>query len=60
MHESARSKIRMRAEFRVGTTATRAYLAMFDSDDPKTPIEVPAASALATEKINELSCGLPP
>ena len=53
VHESARSNFRMRAEFRVWHDGDRSYLAMFDSDDPKTPIEVPSFP-MGSEKINEL------
>jgi tRNA (uracil-5-)-methyltransferase len=43
----------MRAEFRVWHDGDRSYLAMFDSDDPKTPIEVPAFP-MGSERINDL------
>ena len=51
--ESARSHFRMRAEFRVWHEGDTSFLAMFDSDDPKTPIEVPQFP-MGSEKINEL------
>ena len=51
--ESARTHFRMRAEFRVWHEGDKSYLAMFDSDDPKTPIEVPQFP-MGSEKINEL------
>ena len=57
VHESARSNFRMRAEFRVWHDGDRSYLAMFDSDDPKTPIEVPSFP-MGSEKINELAAGV--
>lgn len=53
VHESARANFRMRAEFRVWHDGDRSYLAMFDSDDPKTPIEVPAFP-MGSERINDL------
>ena len=53
IHESARANFRMRAEFRVWHDGDRSYLAMFDSDDPKTPIEVPAFP-MGSERINDL------
>ena len=51
--ESARSHFRMRAEFRVWHEGEKSFLAMFDSDDPKTPVEVPSFP-MGSEKINEL------
>ena len=51
--ESARSHFRMRAEFRVWHEGDASFLAMFDSDDPKTPVEVPQFP-MGSEKINEL------
>ena len=53
MFESARSHFRMRAEFRVWHEGEKSFLAMFDSDDPKTPVEVPSFP-MGSEKINEL------
>ena len=53
VHESARSNFRMRAEFRVWHEGDASFLAMFDSDDPKTPVEVPQFP-MGSEKINEL------
>jgi tRNA/tmRNA/rRNA uracil-C5-methylase (TrmA/RlmC/RlmD family) len=43
----------MRAEFRVWHEGEKSFLAMFDSDDPKTPVEVPSFP-MGSEKINEL------
>jgi tRNA (uracil-5-)-methyltransferase len=51
--ESARTHFRMRAEFRVWHEGENSFLAMFDSDDPKTPIEIPVFP-MGSEKINEL------
>ena len=51
--ESARRHFRMRAEFRVWHEGDRSFLAMFDSADPKTPIEVPLFP-MGSERINAL------
>ena len=51
--ESARSHFRMRAEFRVWHEGDRSFLAMFDSADPKTPVEVPLFP-MGSERINAL------
>ena len=55
--ESTKSHFRMRAEFRVWHEGENSFLAMFDSDDPKTPIEVPEFP-MGSEKINELMSSL--
>lgn len=51
--ESARSHFRMRAEFRVWHEGDRSFLAMFDSDDPKQPVEIPSFP-MGSERINQL------
>ena len=51
--ESARSNFRMRAEFRIWHEGDRTFYAMFDSDDPKQPVEVPSFP-MGSTKINEL------
>ena len=51
--ESARQNFRMRAEFRVWHEGDESFLAMFDSDDPKTPVEVPQFP-MGSERINQL------
>ena len=51
--ESARRHFRMRAEFRVWHEGDRSFLAMFDSADPKTPVEVPLFP-MGSERINAL------
>ena len=51
--ESARQNFRMRAEFRVWHEGDESFLAMFDSDDPKTPVEVPRFP-MGSERINQL------
>jgi tRNA (uracil-5-)-methyltransferase len=43
----------MRAEFRVWHEGDRSFLAMFDSADPKTPVEVPLFP-MGSERINAL------
>ena len=53
IRESARSHFRMRAEFRVWHEGDRSFLAMFDSDDPKQPVEIPSFP-MGSERINEL------
>ena len=53
MFESARQNFRMRAEFRVWHEGDESFLAMFDSDDPKTPVEVPQFP-MGSERINQL------
>jgi len=53
VHESARSHFRMRAEFRLWHEGDRSYLAMFDSDRPKSPVEVPSFP-MGSARINVL------
>ena len=51
--ESLRSHFRMRAEFRVWHEGDDSFLAMFDSDDPRIPVQV-ETFPMGSEKINEL------